>query len=181
MEADRDIKIASLDKSTWKDFEALFESKGGPSYCWCMAWRMTHEELKQNNSPSRKQYIRERVTAETPTGLLAYVDDEAVGWCSIAPRETYRRLDGDESLEAVWSLVCFYIKKKFRGQGLIYKLIESAKAYAKENGARYLEAYPVAPDSPSYRFMGFVDTFHKSGFSFVKMAGSRRHVMTCKL
>jgi hypothetical protein len=40
-----------------------------------------------------------------------------------------------------------------------------------------LEAYPVAADSPSYRFMGFVPQFARLGFDEVARAGSRRHVM----
>ena len=84
-------------------------------------------------------------------------------------------------VENVWSIVCFYIKKEFRDKGLIDLLIKNAKKYAKKNGAKYLEAYPVDADSPSYRFMGFVKTFEKARFNFVKKAGTRRHVMTCKL
>lgn len=51
----------------------------------------------------------------------------------------------------------------------------------EKNGAKYLEAYPVDPDSPSYRFMGFVKTFEKVDFTFLKRAGTRRNVMICKL
>jgi GNAT superfamily N-acetyltransferase len=174
-------KLKPVDKKTWKDFEALFKSKGAPNYCWCMAWRMTKEEQKHNNSTSRKKFIRQRVTSRVPIGLLAYVDDEPIGWCSIAPRETYQRLGGDETLEDVWSIACFFIKREYRDQGLIDVLIEHAKKYAKRNGAKYLEAYPVDPDSPSYKFMGFVSTFEKADFIFVKKAGTRRNVMTCKL
>jgi GNAT superfamily N-acetyltransferase len=175
------IKIKPVDKSTWEDFEKLFSSKGSPSYCWCMAWRMTTEELKHNNSKSRKQFIKQRVSSGTPIGLLAYTEDEPIAWCSIAPRETYRKLGGDERLENAWSIVCFFIKKAYRNQGLMNILINHAKKYARKNGAKYLEAYPVAPDSPSYRFMGFVETFEKADFNFVRKAGSRRNVMTCKL
>jgi hypothetical protein len=60
-------------------------------------------------------------------------------------------------------------------------LIEKSKTYAGKNGAKYLEAYPVETDSPSYRFMGFIKTFEKADFNFVKMGGTRRHVMICKL
>lgn len=175
------VKIVPVDKATWTDFEALFESKGGPSYCWCMAWRMTKEELKDNNSSSRKKFIEQRVASGTPIGLLAYMDGKAIAWCSVAPRETYQRLGGEEGLEKVWSVACFFIKREFRDKGLIHLLIESAREYAGKNGAKYLEAYPVEPDSPSYRFMGFIKTFEKAGFSFVKKAGTRRHVMICKL
>lgn len=177
----KNIKIKPVSKATWKDFETLFKSKGAPSYCWCMAWRMTKDELKQNTSPNRNKFIKQRVWSDIPIGLLAYVKQEPIAWCSIAPRETYQRLGGDERLEKVWSIACFYIKREYRDIGLVNQLIEHTKNYAKKKGAKYLEAYPVEPDSPSYRFMGFVNTFDKAGFSFVKKAGTRRHVMTYKL
>jgi GNAT superfamily N-acetyltransferase len=176
-----DIKTISVDKTNWKDLEALFQSKGILNNCWCMAWRMTKDELRNNNAISRKKFIKKRVWSNIPIGLLAYSDNEVIAWCSIAPRESYQRFDGDESLENVWSLACFYIKKEFRDKGLVNLLIDRAKEYAKKNGAEYIEAYPVNPDSPSYRFMGFVNTFEKAGFGFVKMAGTRRNVMTCKI
>jgi hypothetical protein len=175
------IKVKPVDKKTWKDFETLFKSKGAPSYCWCMAWRMTKDELKQNTSPNRKKFIKKRVSSETPIGLLGYIDNEAIAWCSVAPRESYQRLGGDENREDVWSVACFFIKREYRDQGLVNILIEHAKKYGRKNGAKYLEAYPVDPDSPSYRFMGFVPTFEKADFTFVKKAGTRRNVMTYKL
>lgn len=48
-------------------------------------------------------------------------------------------------------------------------------------GASILEAYPVDPASPSYRFMGFIGAFAAAGFEEVEMAGSRRHVMRLTL
>jgi hypothetical protein len=50
-----------------------------------------------------------------------------------------------------------------------------------ESGARYVEAYPVEPDSPSYRFMGFKTTFEKAGFKFIKIKGKLRNVMLYEL
>ena len=38
-------------------------------------------------------------------------------------------------------------------------------------------AYPVNPNSPSYRFGGFVPFFEREGFREVGRLGSRRHVM----
>ncbi|MDR0381239.1 MAG: GNAT family N-acetyltransferase [Oscillospiraceae bacterium] len=181
MENQENITIKPVDRDTWADFESLFESKGGPSYCWCMVWRMTKDELKQNNSTCRKEFIKQRVFSNIPIGILGYSKNEAVAWCSIAPRETHQRLGGEETIENVWSITCFYIKKGYRKQGLTKFLIKNAKEYAKENGAAYIEAYPVEEASPSYRFMGFVKTFEKAGFAYIKMAGTRRHVMVCKL
>ena len=71
----------------------------------------------------------------------------------------------------VWSLVCFFIKREFRQQGITEELIKEAIKYAKDNGAKFVEAYPVDTDSPSYRFMGFKPTFDKMGFDFKYKAG----------
>lgn len=162
----------------WDDFEQLFECKGGPHNCWCMAWR-TNEN--QKTLAGKKASIENRVERGVPIGLLAYTDSKPIAWCSIAPRDTYKSLGGDDTKDNVWSLTCFYISRLFRNMGVTSRLLAAAVDYAKDNGARYVEAYPVAPDSPSYRFMGFVPTFEKAGFRFVKSAGSRRNVMILAL
>ncbi|HLW92358.1 MAG TPA: GNAT family N-acetyltransferase, partial [Roseiarcus sp.] len=111
--------------------------------------------------------------------LLAYLDGKPVAWCSIAPRETYRDLGGPPAAvgERIWPIVCFFIKRDYRGKGLTAQLIAAAVEHAKAQGATIVEAYPVDPDSPSYRFMGFVEAFAAAGFREVGRAGQRRHVM----
>ena len=170
-----------VDKARWDDFAALFESPGAPKYCWCMAWRASGGEASKMKSPERKAAMHKRVKAGEPVGILGYLDGEPVAWCSIAPRATYRPLGGlekeGEAEDGVWSLACFFLKRSVRGQGLGRQTLEAAVAHARAEGARVVEAYPVDPDSPSYRFMGFVEAFEKAGFREVGRAGSRRHVM----
>ena len=115
----------------------------------------------------------------TKVGLVGYLDGEPVAWVSIAPRDTYRDFGGPEAEagEKIWSLACMYVHRKLRGQGFGNQLIEAARAHAKKRGANVLEAYPVDPKSPSYRFMGFVPAFERLGFKEIGKAGSRRHVM----
>jgi GNAT superfamily N-acetyltransferase len=177
------LAFKPVTKARWDDFAALFEAPGGPSYCWCMAWRATPAETKETGKASRKPLMAGRVEAGTTVGLLGYLDGEPVAWVSIAPRETYRDLGGPEAVEGekIWSLACMYVKRKLRGAGHGAELIAAAKAYAKKRGGTVLEAYPVDPDSPSYRFMGFVPAFERLGFSPVGGAGSRRHVMRLDL
>ena len=69
------------------------------------------------------------------------------------------------------------LRPTHRRRGLVHDLIAAAVEYAKRNHASVVEAYPVDPDSPSYRFMGFVPVFQRAGFMEVGRAGSRRHVM----
>ena len=149
-----------------------------------MAWRATPDDIKAAPRGSdRKPLMKSRVTDGTTVGLVGYLDAEPVAWVSIAPRDTYRDLGGPEAEtgEKIWSLACMYLHRKLRGEGHGMELIEAAKAYAKKRGGTVLEAYPVDPKSPSYRFMGFVPAFKRLGFLEMGKAGSRRHVMRLAL
>ncbi len=144
-----------------------------------MVWRRTPEEAKRHDGPNRKRQMKARIGEGIPVGLLAYEAGEPVAWVSIAPRETYRSLGGPEAEpgEAVWSLACFYVPRRRRGEGLVHRLIEAAVRHARSKGASAVEAYPVDETAPSYRFMGFVPVFEEAGFREIGRAGYRRHVM----
>jgi RimJ/RimL family protein N-acetyltransferase len=168
---------------TIDDFVTLFLAPGGPKYCWCMVWRRSPAEAKQKDPASRRRQMLQRIGAGTPVGLIAYSNEVAIGWVSIAPRDTHRNLGGPPAREGetIWSLVCFFLPRRMRGQGMVRRLITAAIDYAGENGATVVEAYPVDPDAPSYRFMGFVPVFAEAGFVAVGRAGRRRHVMRLAL
>lgn len=183
----------AVDQARWPDLERLFESRGGPKSCWCMVWRATPAEARTPQGAARKRALALRVQDGTPIGLLGYLGDEPVAWCSIAPKSTYRRLDGpggDRSrsepaattrADSIWSLACFFVTRRLRGQGVTAQLIEAAAYHARQAGATIIEAYPVDPDSPSYRFMGFLPVLEAAGFHPVGRAGTRRHVVQRRL
>lgn len=153
------------------------ETKGCPHYCWCMLWRkplpLEGRKPKENKKASLKQYVED----EIPVGFLAYHENTAIAWCSVAPRESYKKLGGDENLNNVWSATCFFIKRDYRKKGLFTQLVNAAINYARENEAKYLEAYTVEPESTTYRYMGLVPLFETLGFKYVKDAGTKRKVM----
>ena len=173
------LSFRPVDRQTVDDFTALFEAKGGPSYCWCMAWRVTREEAKTQQGSARKPFMLERIAAGVPVGLLAYRDGSAVGWVSVAPRDTYRDFGGPAARagEVIWSIACFYVPRALRGEGLSRHLLDAAIAHATKNGATTVEAYPVDPDSPSYRHMGFLPLYAGRDFTPVGRVGARRHVV----
>lgn len=178
-----ELAFRPVTQSTAKDFEAVFERPGGPKYCWCMAWRGTPEENKAGKGEVRRHQILGRIAEGVPVGLVGYAEGEPVAWVSVAPRDTFRGLGGPaaESGEHIWSLSCMYMRRQLRGTGLGRQLIEAAISHAKKHNASVLEAYPVAPDSPSYRYMGFIPAFKQFGFVEVAKAGTRRHVMRLTL
>lgn len=181
--ADRKLTFRPVTKARWADFEALFESPGAPKYCWCMAWRPMDRDRASATNADRKAEMKGRITGGTRVGLLGYDGGEPVAWVSIAPKETYRRLGGPkpEPGERVWSLVCMFLKRPYRGEGIAHELIAAAIAEARKRKATIVEAYPVDPDSPSYRFGGFVPAFEGAGFVHAGGAGTRRRVMRLAL
>jgi GNAT superfamily N-acetyltransferase len=183
LNVNKEIVFLELDNSRWGDMERLFESRGGPKNCWCMVWRGTSRD--RADKISRKAAILQLIEEDVPVGIIGYLGDVPIAWCSIAPRSTYRDLGGlkepGEDSEKVWSIVCFFVNRKYRGQGIMNRLIDAAVEHSCKRGATVIEAYPVDPDSPSYRFMGFVPYFEDRGFVKVGIAGSRRHVMRLKL
>ena len=183
------LETRAVDADNWADLEQLFEARGGPHSCWCMVWRAKPAAARQAGTPARKAILKAalhaRVAGGTPIGILGYLGGEPVAWCSIAPRPSYRTLGGPADPPgdpaAVWSLTCFFAKRPLRGQGITGRLLAAAIAYARDNGARIVEAYPVDPTSPSYRYMGLIATFERAGFAPIGRAGSRRHVMRLSL
>ncbi|MCI0828213.1 MAG: GNAT family N-acetyltransferase, partial [Chloroflexi bacterium] len=83
--------------------------------------------------------------------------------------------------QPVWSIVCFFIHKNHRRQGVTVKLIEGAVQYAKENGAKIVEAYPTRPRGkqlgPESSFMGIPRLFTRAGFVRVAEPSEAKAIM----
>jgi hypothetical protein len=137
-----------------RDFEGLFECRGGPKACWCMVWRATPIEAKQTDGLTRKAAMKARITAGTTVGLFAYLNKEPVAWCSVAPRPTYRRRieHGGMTKPSGRLPVCFV--RRLRSQGLSQRIIAAAEEFARGQGASVVEAYPVDPSSPKLSLDG---------------------------
>jgi len=181
-----------LTSERWADLVALFEHHGYPGSCWCMWWRLRSTDYNQFNSAERKNALKSLVRRGTPLGILGYRDGEPAGWCSVAPRETYTRLERSTTLERiddlpVWSVVCFYVKHQTRGQGFMLKLLQAAVAYAQFQDATIIEGYPVELHRDatgkwhgvglSGWYMGSLVTFQQAGFEEVSITEQGRRIM----
>jgi GNAT superfamily N-acetyltransferase len=176
------LTFRPVDETMLPAFEAFFSARGAPKWCWCMAFRRMPAEVKEASSANSRKQIVARIRDGVPVGLLAYQGKDAVGWVSVAPRETFRLKGAPaEPGDVVWSISCFFVPRDRRGRGLSRELIAGAVAHARANGATVVEAYPVDPESPSYRHMGFVPVFAEAGFADLGKTGKRRHVMRLSL
>jgi len=175
-----------LTAERWSDFEKLFGKSGGTGGCWCMYWRLTNKEYEAHKGEGNRQMMQGRVESGEVTGIIAYVDGQPAGWCSLAPREQFPRLLTSRVFKAlddqpVWAIVCFFIAKAFRRRQLSTKLLQAAVEYARQNDAQIIEACPVEPQSGDmpevFAWTGIASTFHKAGFIEVARRSAGRPLM----
>ena len=180
------IKFNPLTPERWPDLESLFGQRGAYGGCWCMWWRETRADFDRYQGNGNRKLLKHLVDAGQVPGIIAYIDNQPIGWCSIAPREEYSSLNRSRVLKPidetpVWSIVCFFVAKGYRGQGLIFDLIKAAVDYAGANGGRIVEAYPTITRgrklAPVSSFMGFPDVFERAGFVLVAQPSEARAIM----
>jgi len=167
------LAVHPLTEERWPDFVRLFGGGVGGG-CWCMGWRLaTRQQYLKQKGDANKRAMHALVRSGCIPGLLAYLGDEPIGWCSVGPREDFPALQRSRSRAAidpqrVWSITCVYVARSHRRRHLSSKLIEAAVAFARSQGARIVEGYPVPPKpgvtSTGYAFTGFPTAFEEAGF-----------------
>jgi len=186
----RELEFHPLTPDRWADLEALFGPRGACGGCWCMSWLLPRREFDLGKGAGNRAAFKSIVAAGGEPGILAYAGGAPVGWCAVAPRERYARLERARTLARVddapvWSIVCFFIAKGFRRSGLSVALIKAAAAHARERGATVLEAYPVEPYSDrmpaAFAWTGTASAFRKAGFVEAARRSRTRPIMRLAL
>lgn len=172
-----DLEILPLTRKRLPDLAALFAEGGDPKRCWCAFWRVRGSGWQDWTGAKNRTVLEGLADRDPAPGLVAYAEGRAVGWVSIGPREDYERLEHSTLLarvddKPVWSIVCFVVGRKARGQGIASALLAAAIDYARDHGATMLEAYPVdtAGDrvASANLYHGSLSMFERAGFRVVE-------------
>jgi GNAT superfamily N-acetyltransferase len=178
--------LRPLTPDRWDDFVRLFGPRGACGGCWCMHWRLTRSVFERQKGAKNRAAMRRLVMGEVRPGVLAYVDEEPVGWCAVAPRDEYARLAHARVLRridaaAVWSIVCLFVAPHVRRRGISIALIDGAAQFAATRGATIVEGYPVdAGDRevpPVFAWTGTADAFVAAGFEEAARGSRARPIM----
>jgi len=181
-----DLTFHPLTPERWDDLEELFGERGACGGCWCMWWRLKRSEFNLQKGEGNRKALMALVDSGEVPGLLGYIDGQPVAWCSVAPREAYPVLGRSRVLKPVddkpvWSLVCFFIARPFRGKGVSVRLIEAALDHVRRLGGQVVEGYPVEPRKDrmpdAFAWTGFASAFRKAGFVEVLRRSETRPIM----
>jgi GNAT superfamily N-acetyltransferase len=184
------LEIKPLNPDRWDDLVELFGRPGASIArgCYCMCYRRSgkHEvPAGLTYSEDNKRALKALVDRGVVPGLLGYEKGRAVAWVSLGPREDYAKLARSPVMKPVdakpvWSIVCFFVDARARHRGVAEALLRGATAWAREQGATLLEAYPCdKPDGGVDDFMWFgaKPMFDRAGFAEVARRKPTRPVM----
>jgi GNAT superfamily N-acetyltransferase len=194
---DAAISVVPANEASAEDLQAVFGARGYPSTCQCQWFKVRDSQWDSVPVAEHRQHLHEQTgcgdpAATTTSGLIAYLDEEPVGWCAVEPRTAYPRLirmrvpwtdrDEDKADGSVWAVTCFVTRVGFRRRGVSRVLARAAVDFARERGARALEGYPIVVQ-PGQEFtwgelfVGSRSVFADAGFAEVSRPTLRRAVM----
>lgn len=182
----KDLEIVPVTSEYWNDLEILFNDSDVCASCWCMYWRLSQSIFQKQQGLKNKNALEILVENNTVPGLLAYIENKPIGWCSIGPRENYSRLERSRVLKRVdnhpvWSIVCFFVVKTYRRHGITVQLLKASIEYAKLQGAKIIEGYPIdskgKKESDAFVYTGLISAFTKVGFKEIIRRSEKRPVM----
>lgn len=162
------------------DLGQVFRSSWGAS-CWCMHPRLTDAQMRAlpGSGPlktRRREAMTKLARRRRAPGLIAFDGDDPVGWIAIAPRNELSRVAASRATppvddEDVWVIPCITVRKTARGRGIGIGLIRAAAAYAFEQGAPAVEAYPRAGTTRTgddNAYFGTEPLFRRAGFKVIR-------------
>lgn len=135
-----------LTPDRFPDMEQVFGERGVARNCFCMHWRRPDGGFGDDRD--NRDRFAERASRGRPPGLLGYVESTPVGWVQVGPRDEFPTIGRSRLLKPVdeietWSINCFVVRTGHRKRGVGAGLLEAAIAFAKDEGATVIEAYPV--------------------------------------
>jgi GNAT superfamily N-acetyltransferase len=186
------VEIFPVTPNRWTDMQALFGKRGACGGCWCMYWRLRRSEYEPLRGEGNRLAMQSLIESGEVPGLLAYLTTSSdspanpIGWCSAGPREAFPVLERSRILkrvddQPVWSIVCFFIARPYRRQGITVQLLASVVDYAHSQGVKIVEGYPVEPKTsqvpPVFVYTGLFSAFQKTGFIEVARRSATRPIM----
>lgn len=193
------LSIVPANRAACEDLQTVFGARGSAAICQCQRFKLAPREAFKSY-PAEERALRLRAQtncgqprATTTSGLVAYLDGEPVGWCAVEPRPAYQGLlrvfrvpwegrSEDKTDKSVWAVTCVFARAGFRRGGISYALARAAVDFARERGARALEAYPMLTQPGEditwgELHMGTRSIFAAAGFVEVSRPTLRRVVM----
>jgi len=194
------LRIVPANQASWDDLTAIF-SADYAARCLCQRFKVPGWIWRDTTQDERTASLCAQTGCDNPdapatSGLVAYVEDQPAGWVAVEPRPAYPKLRTsripwagraeDKDDDGIWAVTCFVVRKGYRGRGLTYSLARATVDFARDRGARALEAYPMITQPGKEITWGELNVgprqaFAEAGFREISHPTARRVVMRITL
>lgn len=182
------LAVRRVGDKLFDDVQTVFGERGQAHRCQCQGFRQSWHALHTDNVVGRRELLRDEVGEGH--GLLAYLDGEPVGWCSLGPRSGYPYLrrpvwagrTEDKHDPSIWAVTCFVTRTGYRREGVSRALAAATVDAARDAGARAIEAYPMDPEPGKEvtwgeMHVGKLSAFLAAGYRIVRTPSLRRAIV----
>lgn len=177
--------VRPLDTSSWDAFAELVERNGGVmGGCWC---QNPHRDAGLDTPAAKRAAKETRVRDGRAHAALVFdADGRAQGWAQYGsleelPALTHRRAyDLDPPPAAEWRIVCLFVDKNHRRQGVARAALAGAVDLIAQAGGGRVEAVSQAADgrrSVPYIFSATVELFEENGFERIRRVGKHSWIV----
>ena len=190
------IVVRPANDVSWAALDLIMGARGCAARCRCQRYKLAPgESFASHPAAARAERLRAQAHCDQPgagvtSGLVAHVDDEPAGWCAVEPRTAYAGLvrhhrvpwldrTEDKADDGIWAVTCLFTRVGFRRRGVSRALAVAAVDFARERGARALEAYPITTTDAMLeeRHVGVPSVFAAAGLVEVSRPTPRRAVL----
>jgi ribosomal protein S18 acetylase RimI-like enzyme len=138
--------VVRFEASRTADFYAVHSAANGADWCYCTAWWTPTwdgwgERSAEQNRAARSDLLRR----SQYDGYLLYVEEKAVGWCQVGPRDRLAKLVEQFQLQpdpGAWAVTCFLIAPSYRRQGLAAQMLNEVVRDLRHAGVKRVEVFP---------------------------------------
>ena len=154
-----------------------------------MFWRLRNADWRATDAVGRNAALADRFAQSPPPGVLGYLEGRPVGWCAVAPRIEYSRMQASPTFGPVddtssWAVSCLFIHRTARRSGVGAAVVGAAVAMAKAYGAPAVDAIPVAPGGKRGSgdlYTGTPSMFQPLGFTEIARRKPERPIVRLNL
>lgn len=178
--------VRALDASTWDAFAELVVRNGGVmGGCWC---QNNHRQPGLATPEDKRAAKEERVRTDRAHAALVFdAEGLAQGWAQYGspeelPALTHRRAyEQDPPPPADWRIICIFVDKRHRKQGVARAALEGALDLIAQAGGGRIEAVSqttTGRKAPSgFLFSATVELFEQNGFERFRQVGKHSWIL----
>jgi GNAT superfamily N-acetyltransferase len=153
--------------------------------CFCQYWHFAGDkndwQLRCADAAENQRSMRAQAAANSPEmhGFVALSDNQVIGWLKLTEAQhlsklyeqrLYRGLpcfEGDR--QGVYTVGCVLVSEERRRSGVARSLLQHAVSWAREHGAKAIEAFPhrAALPHPAGLWLGPYALYQQLGFQTV--------------